>query len=97
MTSLVNYTTVSSLNDLFYSNQSEKEHIFQSSTSIKDDPQFFVQLADNHLTRSDTHEGHQRKQALSVEDMFVQASLLAPGTKIPPKEAKQVGVTFTAK
>ena len=81
----------------FDSNQSDKDHIFQSCTSVRNDPQFSIQLANNALTQPDTADKHPRNRTCSVEEMLVQGSLLAPAMKVPPKQAKQVTVTFTAK
>ena len=81
----------------FNSNQSEKVHIFQSCTSIRDDPQFSIQLANNSPPQPEIAETHPRKRTCSVEEVLVQGSLLAPDMKVPPKQAKQVCVTFTAK
>lgn len=79
------------------SNHGEKGHIFQSCTSVKDDPQFCVQLASNHQTEPDAKERHQRNRSPSVEELLIQGSLLAGGMEIPPKQAKKVPVRFTAK
>ena len=81
----------------FNSNQGDKEHKFQSCTSVRDDLQFSVQLANTSPAQPDTNQRHQRNRTFSVEELLVQGSLLAPGMEIPPKQAKQVGVAFTAK
>lgn len=80
------------------SNQSENGHIFQSCTSIRNDDQFSVELSSNDpMTHSEIKERHEISGTLSVQDMLLQGSLLAPGMEIPPKQAKQVSVKFTAK
>lgn len=82
---------------VWISNQGDKEHKFQSCTSVRDDPQFSVQLANTSPAQPHTNQRHQRNRTFSVEELLVQGSLLAPGMEIPPKQAKQVGVAFTAK
>ena len=49
------------------------------------------------MTHSEIKERHEISGTLSVEDMLLHGSLLAPGMEIPPKQAKQVSVKFTAK
>lgn len=79
------------------SNKGEKGQIFQSCTSVRDDPQFSVQLANKPPTQSEALNSHGRNRSLSVEGLLLQGSLLAPGMEIPPKQAKQVIIVFNAK
>lgn len=67
------------------SNQGEKGQIFQSCTSVREDPQFLVQLGSKEPTQPDTCAQLQLQ------------TLLSPGTEIPSKQAKQLKVIFTSK
>ena len=81
-----------------HSNQSEKGHIFQSCQTMRQDDQFSLQLNFNdHWTQLETTERPKRNETVSVEEMLVQGSLLAPGMEIPANQAKQTTVTFIAK
>ena len=71
--------------------------MFQSCTSIRDDPQFSVQLGKTTPVQPGTQEQPQSNRSLSLEERLAQGSLLAPGMEIPPKQAKQLNVVFTAK
>jgi len=79
------------------SNKGEKRHIFQSCTSVRDDPQLSVQLANKPLCQSDEQGGQCKSSSCSVEELLLQESLLAPGMEIPPNQAKQVIIIFNAK
>lgn len=81
-----------------HSNQSEKGHIFQSCKVMRQDDQFSVQLNSNdHGTKVETTERSKGNETVSVEEMLLQGSLLAPGVEIPANQAKQTTVTFLAK
>ena len=67
------------------SNQGEKEQIFQSCMSVREDPQFLVQLGSKEPAQHDTCAQLQ------------QQTLLSPGMEIPSKQAKHLMVIFTAK
>lgn len=67
------------------SNQGEKGQIFQSCMSVREDPQFLVQLGSKEPVQFDTLAQLQ------------QQTLLSPGMEIPSKQAKQLMVIFTAK
>lgn len=67
------------------SNQGEKGQIFQSCMSVREDPQFLVQLGSKEPVQFDTLAQLQ------------QQTLLSPGMEIPSKQAKQLRVIFTAK
>lgn len=67
------------------SNQGEKEQIFQSCMSVREDPQFLVQLGSKEPAQHDTCAQLQ------------QQTLLSPGMEIPSKQAKHLIVIFTAK
>ena len=67
------------------SNQGEKERIFQSCMSVREDPQFLVQLGSKEPAQLDTCTPLQ------------QQTLLSAGMEIPSKQAKQLKVIFTAK
>ena len=82
---------------LFNSNKGDKGQIFQSCTSVRDDPQFTIQLANKPSSQSGEKDSHQRNRSLSIEEMLVQGSLLASGMEIPPQQAKQVIILFSAK
>ena len=82
---------------LLNSNKGEKGQIFQSCTSVRDDPQFSVQLANKPLSQSDVQGSHCKNRSCSVEELLLQGSLLAPGMEIPPNQAKQVVIIFNAK
>jgi len=79
------------------SNNSDKGKIFQSCTSVRDDPQFCIQLANKPLNQSDVEGSHCWNRSCSVEELLHWGTLLAPGMEIPPDQAKQVAVTFNAK
>ena len=79
------------------SNKGEKGQIFQSCTSVRDDPQVSVQLANKALCQSDVQGSHSQKRSCSVEELLLQGSLLAPGMEIPPNQAKQAVIIFNAK
>ena len=81
-----------------HSNQSEKGHIFQSCQTMRQDDQFSVQLnSSDHWTQLEPTERPKGNETVSVEEMLVQGSLLAPGMEIPANQAKQTTVTFIAK
>ena len=82
---------------LLNSNKGEKGQIFQSCTSVRDDPQFSVQLANKPLCQSDVQGSHCKNISCSVEELLLQGSSLASGMEIPPNQAKQVVVIFNAK
>ena len=67
------------------SNQGEKGQIFQFCMSVREDPQFLVQLGNKEPAQLDTCAQLQ------------QQALLSPGMEIPSKQAKQLKVIFTAK
>ena len=67
------------------SNQGEKGQIFQSCMSVREDPQFLVQLSSKEPAQLDTCTQLQ------------QQTLLSPGMEIPSKQAKHLMVIFTAK
>ncbi|KAJ7381927.1 hypothetical protein OS493_038260 [Desmophyllum pertusum] len=62
---------------VWISNKGEKGHIFQSCTSVRDDPQFSVQLANTPSTQSDVKENHQRNRSVAVEDLLLQGSFVS--------------------
>ena len=82
---------------LLNSNKGEKEQIFHSCTSVRDDPQFSVQVANKPLSQSNAQGSHCKNDLCSVEELLLQGSLLASGMEIPPNQAKQVVVIFNAK
>lgn len=71
--------------------------MFQSCTSVRDDPQFTVQLASKPPSQSAVQDSHCRNRSVSIEELLLQGSLVAPGMEIPPKQAKQVIIVFNAK
>ena len=92
---------ISSVNKILiklHSNQSERGQIFQSCTTMRQDDQFSVQLSSNdHWTQLETTERPKGNETVSVEEMLVQGSLLAPDMEIPANQAKQTTVMFNAK
>ncbi|XP_074610550.1 RNA helicase Mov10l1-like isoform X2 [Acropora palmata] len=83
---------------IWISNQSERGQIFQSCTTMRQDDQFSVQLSSNdHWTQLETTERPKGNETVSVEEMLVQGSLLAPDMEIPANQAKQTTVMFNAK
>ena len=65
---------------------------------MRQDDQFSLQLNSNdHWTQLETTERPKGNETVSVEEMLVQGSLLAPGMEIPANQAKQTTVTFIAK
>ena len=79
------------------SNKGDKVQTFQSCSSIRDDPQFSVQLANKICCESDDNGSHQQNRSLSIDEMLLHSSLLAPGMEINPQQAKQVIVELRAK
>lgn len=67
------------------SNHGEKGKIFQSCMSVREDPQFLVQL------------GSKEPAQLGTCAQLQQQTLLSPGMEIPSKQAKHLMVIFTAK
>ena len=67
------------------SNQGEKGQIFHSCMSVREDPQFLVQL------------GNKEPAQLGTCAQLQQQALLSPGMEIPSKQTKHLIVIFTAK